>query len=499
MDEARSQAPSTPGRHTVMVGGLWNAAQVALPLAGTIALSVALGRKLGPDLLGTQSLISYVAGLLAGLLVTSLTKASLQSVGAAVGQNDRDRDIQFVRWGMVGQTLNGALSAFVMVAAGLASDYPGAWFLAGATVMVDAITWGLAVPVIARSGHWTAVARRRLWTQLGAQAAATVAVLAGAGLTAVFLMNLLASAILLAMVARLAGRIGHSLAAFPWHLLSLWGRFAALQLLVQVVAQRIEFIFLAGHSTPAQIAMYSIPFMVVSAIATIPLTAAGSAMPALAARESAGTDQTVAGHLGSAVRVVLAASIPLSLGTAALGPALIFVLYGSQYEQAGQILIWMTPLLLVLPASALCDTYWMARADLRLPLRTGIIGAAVDLAACFILIPRFDALGAAWANLAGQGTTACLILYITIRARHQLRIDRARTAATLLTFAVVAAAAWAITAELPGLLGLVLGALLFLICLVVYTRWGPMFSRKDARWLRHSLPPQMRRLTRWAL
>lgn len=490
-------SPEMTGRRTALVGGLWNAAQMVLPMVGTVLLSIALGRKLGPELLGVQSLISYGEALLAGLLVMSLQKASLQAISAALGSSQGTRARQYERWTMLGQTLNGLVSAAVLVTAGGFSSYPWAWYLAAATALADAVTWGYAIPVIARSGHWTSIASRRLWTQLLGQFAAAIAVLFGAGLVAVFAANLVSALLLLFIVRPLAGPLGRSLGQFPRALARLWGLFGLRALLVQVVAQRIEFLFLAVYSTPDQIAMYSIPFMVVAAVVDIPIAIVSASMPALAARESAGEGTAVAEHLGSAVRVTVAASIPLALGVTALGPTLIVVLYGSAYTEAGQILAWMAPILLVLPAASVCETYWYGTAALRLPLTTAVVAAVVDLALCFALIPRFEALGAAWANVAAQGTAAILLLVRTHQARPTVRLRWSRTVTTSAVIGAVAVAAWSLTTVVPGLAGLLAGTAVGLAGCAAYGRFIGFVAGEDATWLFHTLPLRMRRLTRF--
>lgn len=492
-DEQGESAPGTDltGRRGALVGGLWNAAQMVLPLLGTTLLSIVLGRVLGPELLGEQSLISYSEALLAGLLVMSLQTASLQLMSASLGAGQRQRADTVARWAMGGQLVNGLISATVLIGVGWNSGYRWAWVVAGFTALVNAIGWGYATRVIAHTGSWTAVASRRLWTQLLSQVAAAVAVLMGAGLTAVFAANLVGAVLLLGLLQPMAERLGPRLHGISREIIRLWTLFIVRAALVQVVAQRIEFLFLAAYSTPDAIAMYSIPFMVVSAVVLIPTSVIAAGMPAMAAREGAGQGEQLAGHLGLAVRVTLLASIPLAFGLLALGPRLVTVLYGQTYLEAGTLLAWMAPLVLVLPAAAVCETYWYGIAALRRPLTIASIAAVIDLLLCFLLIPRFDALGAAWANLGGQGVGAILMLTATARALRTIRLPLGRMVISGVAMGLLAGATWGATQWHGGLEGLLAGMAVAIVGGLLFGRFVGYLGREEAEWLQHALPSRL--------
>lgn len=277
----------------------------------------------------------------------------------------------------------------------------------------------------------------------------------------------------------------------------LWGLFLIRAVLLQVVAQRIEFLFLAAYSTPDQIAMYSIPFMVVTAVVLIPSSIIAAGMPAMAARQGAGQSREVAEHLGAAIRVTLAASIPLAFVLVALGPRLVVVLYGSEFAEAGTLLAWMAPLVLVLPAAAVCETYWYGTASLRLPLATAVIASVIDLALCIALIPRFGALGAAWANLGGQGTAALMIIAATRHQRPTVTIPWMLTTRTCVVMGVAGAIAWWTTTMLAGLWGLTAGIAICAIAALAYGRLLGFVRGGDAGWLAHTLPERMNVGVRW--
>ena len=162
--------------------------------------------------------------------------------------------------------------------------------------------------------------------------------------------------------------------------------------------------------------------------------------------------------------------------------------------EAGQLLAWMAPLVLVLPAAAVCETYWYGIASLRTPLVTASIAAVIDLGLSFALIPRFDALGAAWANLGGQGVGALLLLVATHRQRPTVHVAWSRTVTTFLAMSVVAIAAWWATTALPGVWGLLAGVGLALLGCLAYGRAVGFFRPQEAQWLAETLPHRLHRI-----
>jgi O-antigen/teichoic acid export membrane protein len=144
-----------------------------------------------------------------------------------------------------------------------------------------------------------------------------------------------------------------------------------------------------------------------------------------------------------------------------------------------------------------CETYWYGTASLRLPLTTATIAAVIDLVLCFALIPRFDALGAAWANLGGQGSAAIMIIGMTRRVRHTVTLPWGRLLANALAMGVVGAAALWATQSFAGASGLALGILLGSAGALGFGRIVGFVGADDASWLSHTLPERLHVGMRW--
>lgn len=480
------------GRRGALVGGLWNAAQMVLPLVATLILSVVMGRVLGPDDLGIQSLIAYVESMLAGLLAMSLTTATIQTIAAAKGGQDRRAVQALAYWSMRLQLFNGLVSGIVLIIVGLLSDQSLPWILAGATSILNTAGWAYSSRVIGWTGSWRDVASRRVFFQVLSQVLGVAGVLAGFGLVSVFAANLLSAGVLLPVLRQQAKNSGIPRAIHigfpPTRLMTLWGMYIVRSGLIQVVGQRIEFLFLAGFSSADQIAFYSIAFMLVSAGVMVPQSIVNSALASMAAHVARNEESEVRKHVGHAMRVTMAGSWILAAGIAGLGPSLVTNLYGPDFAAVTPLILWMAPLALLLPMAEILETYWGSVARLGITLSTAAVGAVLDLVLCLLLIPRFDATGAAVANLVGQGSAAVLLVALSWQriGRPQLALAR-----NLVNFSVMCGTAIAVilvTAKVQGVGGLLLGTLLFSAVVLVLGSVRGFILPSDREWLEEALP-----------
>lgn len=479
------------GRAGALVAGMWSTAMMVVPLAATLVLSVVIGRFLGPDALGEQNWISYVNALFAALLIQTLVRAGIQTLSTAKGAADTAEYANLARWILLFQIAGGTVSALVLAALSFFSEYQAAWLFASVTAAVNAIGWSFSVRVIAERG-WAAVAKRRLITQLIAQGVAVVVVVAGFGIAGVFAANLVAAVVLLALLVPIspglaAGRRGR----LPRRLLRIWSLYVVTELLAQVVTQRIEFVFLAWLSTKDQLAMYSIPYMVVATVTMIPESAATSLLPSLASRAGAGMQHVIDAHLPHAVRVIGIMSVPLSAGIAVLGPRLIVLAYGSQFEQAGTLVSLMALLILFVPVFDLLNIYWGGFGRLGLPLVAVSIGGAVDIALALGLIPSQAALGATIANVTGQALCALILIVITKRRLPVLTMAWGRYAAVVAVSVVAAGAGWGVQHVVAGVLGWLLALAMMLAVNLAFGATAGFTTAADGRWLRDSLPGRL--------
>ena len=168
---------------------------------------------------------------------------------------------------------------------------------------------------------------------------------------------------------------------------------------------------------------------------------------------------------------------------APIGPEAVSVVYGADFEDAGPVLV---VLVLSLPAFSIwtiSGALLTGMDDARSPVLASGVAAALNLALAFVLVPRYDAVGAAMANLAAQTLAAVVMLRIASRLVQAGSWDLTALIRPLLAAAGTWAAAWAILQGVDGGRGVILatlgggiafGALAFLLRIL---------TADDADWL----------------
>jgi O-antigen/teichoic acid export membrane protein len=320
---------------------------------------------------------------------------------------------------------------------------------------------------------------------------ATVAVLAaGGGITGMFAVEAAIAAVNLAWTSTLARRALDDLspiAAPPGELRRLVIRFALLDsvgvVLTLVVWRRSELFFLERYASDAEIAHYSIPFAMVTALALFPGALAGVLTPAVATLLGAGAMDRIRSGYGRALRLVLLVSLPLTAAGLALGPTLIVLVYGRQYadtQDVLRVLLAGFPLVAAMLASMAVLT---GLGRILVPTVVGAVAAGVNVGLDFALIPDGGATGAAIANLGAQVTAAILVTGYTLYTIGGVPRDLRALVATAVASGGGGAAAWAVARELPDgpgfLLGLAAGIAVFGVLAAVLR----VIPAGDAEWL----------------
>ncbi len=496
------KSPSgSESRQRAVVGGIWMAIAQFVPLFGTALLSITIGRILGPELLGLQSFISYVDALLSALVLQVVTVMSIRLLSESIGAKDESAFAHLARVTFVANMAAGAISALVLTGIGLASDNPIPWLVVSLSSLINGVGWGYGSILVATRG-WRSVSSRRLVTQSLAMVLGVVAILAGFGITGVFAANAVGALLVLVWLRRTLGPLKWgAVRPLPHRLARVWGQLLVMELLLQVVQRRMEFLFLQAYSTEVQLAMYSIGFMVVSTAAILPMSLVEAGLPGVSESLGAGTIERTSKMLGSALRIVSVASLPLTAGVVCLGPVLVLVLYGGDYQLAADLVPLMGLSLILVTSGNLCATFWIGADRLRLPIIGASIGAVVDLSLAWLLVADHGAWGAAIANLAGQTTMAVIMLALTWRTAGRFPVMAGRWLGVLLYSAVVAAIVLAVIGAIgtgsgsAALLALLAGGVVFVILMLGLGSTAGFVHGDDAAWLHEALPGKLRR---WA-
>ena len=468
-------------------------------MGSTLALSVAITRKLGATALGEQSLVAYVSSMMVSVVIYSFTVASVQLMADAGGTGDEARLAHLLRWSFYAHLLGGTVAAVSMTAIGFTCDsYHALWFLAAVTAIADAVGWAYASRSISAEG-WGPTSTRRLAAQAAGPLLGIVAIYGGLGVSGLFGAQLAVSVALAVFLCRHARKLQtpswRDCAALPWlPVLRTWSLFALSFLIAQVVERRIELVFLDRYHDAVSVAMFSVAFNVVGIPVMIVTSVVGAAMPAIAARYTKDPDLVVR-TIGRAARIVVALGLVLVGGTISVGPTLVTSVYGAEFAPAAGLLRWLAFSLLVSPLTALCTALWTGTGRLRPVLLAGCVAAGVDIVAAWCLVPPLGPAGAVVATISAQAVMALLIVTHTVRKgpRLNLRPSRlVRTAIVVLIACVAAHAAGALTgggwSAIPAV---ILG---FGATAVVGSRLVGFVDADDLEWLARSLPERAGRV-----
>lgn len=496
----------------VVSGGLWSVLSRIVPQLQLLALSIIAARFLGPDGMGRQSFIAFVA-LSVVLVATAGLPASLSRfVGELLGARAGG-----VALGVYALTWRVEMAAAVLAsatlgtAALLGSEPEAAWALAG-------VTAGLAVLQSVPQSLLSGAQRWREATVVGvttgvAAVPVTIAVLAaGGGITGIFAVEAATVAVNLVWTSALARRLVSALppvTEIPPEVRRRFVSFAAvstgLVLIQYVIWRRSELIVLDRVSSDAEIALYSIAFAIVFGLARIPEAVAKVTMPAVATLVGAGELDRVRSGFWRATRLIVFMTPPVVAGAAVTGPPVIELAYGPEFAGAGDVLLVLLVPLLVLPLLMTSEALLFALARLRFLFAVSLAATVVDVALSVVLIPRLDAVGAGIANAAAQLTAGVPCLVLAARLHRPVDVAWGPFARGLGLAAAVAAAAWlALDLAGDGLPGVALGVLAGVAVFVAGAALARPLPAGDAAWLaaaldgdgraRHALAGAVRRL-----
>jgi O-antigen/teichoic acid export membrane protein len=415
---ASDAAARTTGA-TVVRGGAWTALSHVVPQLYVFALTIAAARFLSPPEYGRQSFISFIAISVLLVLTSGMALALMRSVAEAVGAGRTGDALAIVAWAWRVQAVAAvAGGAALVVAALLGADPQAAWILAGAFVTLGTLQ-SVANAVLLGVQRFRTAAVIGLATGAVMVPVAIGVLAAGSGMVGIFAVEAAVAAVNLAFSAVLArralgaptGRISAEVRRSTLRFVGLTTANAGVTL---VVWRRSEFVFLAHYSTDVEIALYSIAFATVAAIAAVPERLAEVLVSAFATLRGADATERIRTGFSRSLRLLVMATLPLTAGLAAVGPELLRLVYGDEYREAGDVLLAVVAVVPFLAVAAISTALLAGLGDARTPLVAGVFAAVVNIALAFVLVPRYDALGAGFANTGAQ-VAATIALYLAAR------------------------------------------------------------------------------------
>jgi O-antigen/teichoic acid export membrane protein len=472
-------------------GGLWTFAGQLAPFVFTLVVSVMAGRILGPGPLGRQSFIAFVVLTVQTICAGGLPLALTRTAGEALGRGHAGSLRGLARWGWSVAAAGASAGTAALLVIALLGATPRLAWLFGALAVAAGILHKVPGSILVGTQHWRQNSLVVVVSTAAGTLATVLALALGGGITAmlaaaagaVILMLVWASALARPILASLRGEPDEDLPELRRRASSFALGTTVTVVLVFVVAQRSELFFLDRSSSDAQIAFYTIAFSAATMLQTLPTGMTNVFSPVFARFLGAGQMDRVRSGYSRSLRVLIIFVLPLAAAGFVLGPRLITTAYGARYAQAGDVLRILIVAVPVVPITVVSAALLAGYGKLRVPIVASAIAAVVDIASAAVLVPRFDAVGAAIANdIASFPAVAIQLVYcarllggVSLAPRYLLRMT--------LVSAVAAGAAQAVMEIGRGAGPLVLGFVSFLAVFAMLARRVGLLPRDDIDWL----------------
>jgi O-antigen/teichoic acid export membrane protein len=474
---------------TLLAGGVWVIASSALPQVYVLASSILIARFLSVDDMGLQSFIAFVSASIVFVCSFGLSGSLVRYGGELLGRDELDTLRGLVWWTARIQLVGALLAGAVVATIGLFSHDEVLWMWAAVGTTFGTIV-NIPASVLFVLRRWREASVITLVIGLAYTIAIAIVLSLGWGLAGVFGIGTILGGIAAVWTSALAWRRLNSVAPqrgahaalhrpVLGYAITIWAGF----LLTLIVLRRSEFFFLERYATTKAIAYYSVAFAVISGFGSAVEALAGVVAPTVASLHGSGETDRIGPAFSRALRLVLLVSVPITALGIVFGPALIRIIYGSDYARtAAPLRIMLVPFPL-LALMALSGGLLWGSGRVRLWLLVFCFAAVVDLTLDFVLVPHLAEVGAALANSCAQVTAAVFVLGYTIRSFGP--IDwQARVLARAVGVAVAAAGAgWLGIVGFGGPAGIVVGGLAALLVFAVLSRVLRTVPAIDGMWV----------------
>jgi O-antigen/teichoic acid export membrane protein len=204
----------------------------------------------------------------------------------------------------------------------------------------------------------------------------------------------------------------------------------------------------------------------------------GAAVYPVLSRLSPTSEPPLALIYSRALKLVVALTLPLAAGAALLGQPLVRLIYGSDFDEAGNALVLLAPTIALYPVAYISGNLLLSQDRQRALTKVYGVIAAQNILANLVLIPWLSLYGAALETSISQLLLTVWLLWYAIRAVGTLHPTRIVAGPALATSAA-AAAMLLLGSELGP--AIIVGAAAYV---VVLTAFEFEFFPEDARTVR---------------
>jgi O-antigen/teichoic acid export membrane protein len=464
---------------------VWALASLGLQQFYVVVSSAVVARYLGASQFGRIALILSLEGALITTFTWGVPDAVIRYVGSLFGAR-RFADA-------------GAFASFgVVFAFGVGGAHPrAAWYLASATV-VFAVLHSVPNSFLVGAQRWREARLIGISTGLVSVITKVTVVLAGAGIVTLFVVDLCVAIGNFCGTSYLASRAKRGLPppALPADLRREVRNFALMATFVVLVNfaiyQRTEVFVLARYRSSADIARYTVPFSLITALLLIPTALSTVLAPAFATLLGSGEHDRIRVGYGRVLRLITRLTLAFAGLAIVAGQNVIRLVYGPEFAHVRPVVAILALSLPFVPYASIGTSLLQALNLQRVPTVVGAIAAVVDIGMAFVLVPPFGIIGAAIANVLAQVIWAVPLAFY---AGHRIGGLDLRWPSLLRTALLIAAATLAgavLSARLSAAPGLVVGVGVFLLILAAAARPARILSRDDAGWVAETLGSRLR-------
>jgi O-antigen/teichoic acid export membrane protein len=492
--------PATTGA-AVLRGGAWKVLGATLPQIYTLIVSIVAARVLGPDGTGRQSFIAFSEATAISLLSLGLPAALMRYVAEMVGAGRVPSAKALFAWAWRLEAVAAAAGGALFLAFALAGAQPRSAWMFAAAVCLFGVFGTVPAAVLTGLQLWRKAVVNTVVTGAAATAGTVLVLYLGGGISGMIAVEAVASIASLIWATLLARRPLAEIVAAPAagervlrrSVLRYGAAASAGVVLELIVWRRSEFFFLAGYSTDAEIAFYSIAFAIANAVIRLPSTAAATMAPAVANLLGSGEHDRIRSGFSRALRLIAFFTFPVVALVLALGPSLVRLLWGDNFAPAGHVLLVLAASSVVVPFATVSYATLAGLGSIRPMLIADSLAALVDIGLAFALVPHHGAMGAAVANAAAQVASCLPLVFYASHRLGPIRIEGRALAGILVASTGCGLAAWGTNIALGDLAGVLVGAFVGICSLLAIGRAAGMLTADDALWITEAAPGTVRR------
>jgi O-antigen/teichoic acid export membrane protein len=234
------------------------------------------------------------------------------------------------------------------------------------------------------------------------------------------------------------------------------------------VLSRIDMTMLAIFKPASRVGQYGAAYKLLETTAFVAWAVNAAVLPSFS-RLSATSTPPVGDVYQRALKLVLAITVPVTIGAAILAGPIIALIYGSQYHEASTALLLLAPTIALFPLSSVSCQLFYGQGRGRIVGMVYAVAIVENVVVNLILIPRFSLFGAAAGTSISELLVASTLITLSRGLHGKLDVRRILSG-TVLASAVAAA----ILALLPSTLWVVIPPAMaaYVILLLAYERFA---------------------------